>query len=125
MFLQMILGTIPRSIRAGMALVVMLVAIQQGFSDFSQLVLPGASKWKLVLGIFWLIVGLAAVVMFYYFQSVDGEGRGKKYNGLDTLSKAYESQRREKEMKSHVATPAFPNTEMESDQRDKRQDDHS
>lgn len=107
MFIKMILKTIPRSIRAGVALIVALVLLGSGLKAMQQLLVPGEdSKWTVVKCIGGLLFGLVAMVLFYYFQSIDGET--KEFNELDTLNKYQESEREKQKLKDVEITHAYP-----------------
>ena len=85
MFLDMIRAHIPRSWQAGIALVVMVMALGMTFNALGQ-VLTGAdyASWsRLVSG---LIVGLPAAVYFYYVQSKDRRPKSADQIAIETLA---------------------------------------
>jgi hypothetical protein len=107
MFIDMILKTIPRSLRAAAALVVMLICLQQGLTSLQALVTaqdaPPYTAFKFGLAV---LVGTAAAVAFYYFQSVDGKPAAQ-HKELETLNRYHEAERRQQELASHTAKPVF------------------
>jgi len=78
---DMLFKTIPRSLRAGVALVVMLICLQQAFTSLQSLIVPseaGVTAWMIVkLGVA-LLIGIAAAIAFYYFQDVDSQTKTEK-----------------------------------------------
>jgi uncharacterized membrane protein YuzA (DUF378 family) len=108
MFIDMILKTFPRTWQAAVALVVMIVALQQAFMGLQAAVMPDSKLgvWgaiKLVVG---LIVGLAAAVAFYYFQSQAEQKPAGSVDQLEMLNKYHEAQKKEEALR-HTATPVF------------------
>jgi hypothetical protein len=91
MFIEMILKTFPRSLRAAGALVVMVICLQQAFTALQSLLLPDqASAGAVIRFVVTLIVGVAAAIAFYYFQTIDSQPA--KPHEVEILNKHYESQ---------------------------------
>ena len=113
MFIDVILKTIPRSLRAAAALVIMLICLQQGLTSLQVLVTTQnaapyvAFKFGLAL-----LVGIAAAVAFYYFQSIDGRPVAR-HKELETLNRYHEAERQQQKLASHTATPVFSSHEGE------------
>ena len=92
MFIEMILKTIPRSLRAAVALIVMLSALWTVYNMLPAMLVMGEVSFGRVAGFgLGLIIGIAATILFYYFQSVDGEPEGP-HKQLETLNKYYEAE---------------------------------
>lgn len=103
MFMHMLRAHIPRSLRAGVALVVMVAAYMISFNALSQIVTDAtAMVWVKFLG--GLIVGIPATICFYMFQAQDGSVKSWEQIQAETLAHAAE----EKSHKQVVATPAYP-----------------
>jgi hypothetical protein len=107
MFMDMLSKTIPRSWRAAIALLVTLLAFGRGLSAIQVLVVPDSDKSGLFVSILALIIGIVAMIAFFYFQSIDGEP--KKYNELETLNKYYQREQH----KQAIAKPVFSSHEGE------------
>jgi len=91
MFLQMILKTIPRSFRAGVALVFLMILMGVGLSALKELATSKtADAWVAARAIGGLILGAVAGVFFYYYQARDE--KPAEYNELETLSKYHEAE---------------------------------
>lgn len=102
----MILKTIPRSIRAGVALFLVFVCFYGGLKALQQILVPGEdSLWVQFQCYGGLIVGVGAVIAFYYFQSVDGNGGG--YSELDTLTRYHQAEREKQKMQKTEITHAY------------------
>jgi hypothetical protein len=100
--------TIPRSIRAGIALVVSIVLFSAGLDGLQALVAPGGhSGMDTLKCIGGLLIGTIATVIFYYFQALDGEGSGKGYSEIETLNSYQQSQKEEERYKNVDITPAY------------------
>lgn len=114
----MILKTIPKSLRAGVALFVVFVCFYGGLQAFQQLLLPGDdSFWVVAKCVGGLIIGVIAIVFFYYFQSVDGSG--SKYSEIDTLSKYHQTEREKQKLSNVEITHAYDFDKESSDQEEK------
>ncbi len=113
MFIEMILKTIPRSLRAAIALIVMLFSLQQAFLALQVLILPGddgaGPVVKFVVG---FLIGTVAGGAFYYFQSIDDQPTGS-HKSLETLNTYHEAEREEQRLRAAKATPVFSNHEGE------------
>ncbi len=104
MFIEMILKTFPRSLRAAGALVVMVICLQQAFTSLQTLLLPDqVSGGAIVRFVVTLIIGVAAAIAFYYFQTVDGQTT--KPHEVEILNKHYETQPHSQY--KGTATPVF------------------
>lgn len=103
MFFNMIRAHIPRSLRAGVALAVMVVAISVAFGALVQIAAkPSGSDWvKLVFG---LLFGIPATVCFYVFQAQDGTVKSFEQIQVETLARAGEA----KKIQQPTATPTYP-----------------
>lgn len=103
MFFNMIRAHIPKSLRAGVALVVMVVAISVAFGALVQIAAkPSGSDWaKLVFG---LLLGIPAAICFYMFQAQDGSVKSLEQIQVETLARAGET----KKNQQPTATPAYP-----------------
>jgi hypothetical protein len=106
MFIEMLLKTWPRNWRAAVALVVLLSCLSRGLTTVSALVMPGKDDvGSVILGLVALVVGLAAAVAFYYFQS--NGNSPQRYSELETLDKYHQAER----YKHAKATPVFSSHE--------------
>lgn len=87
MFFDMLRAHIPKSLRAGVALAVMVVALFSAFSALPALAAntPGKSWLQLVAG---LLIGIPALVCFYYFQGKDGQPKSLDGITIETLAEA-------------------------------------
>ncbi len=102
MFIEMILKTFPRSLRAAGALVVMVICLQQAFTTLQTLLLPDqASGGAAIRFVITLVIGGAAALAFYYFQTIDSQPA--KPHEVEILNRHYESHNQHKGM----ATPVF------------------
>ncbi len=107
MFIDMILKTIPRSIRAAIALVVMLISLQQAFTGLQALILPGDDgAGVLVEFLLELVMGILAGAAFYYFQAIDDQPAVQD-KSLETLNNYHEAEREEQRLRAVKATPVF------------------
>jgi len=90
MFLQMILKTIPRSVRAAVALVALILLMGIGLSALKEMATSKtAGAWVAIRAIGGLFLGAVAGVFFYYYQERDE--KPAEYNELETLSKYHEA----------------------------------
>lgn len=103
MFFNMIRAHIPKSLRAGVALVVMVVAISMIFNTLSLIIdKPSAGVWlKLALG---FVVGIPATICFYMFQAEDGNIKTLEQIQVETLARTGA----EKSYQKTTGTPAYP-----------------
>ncbi len=107
MFIDMILKTIPRSLRAVVALIVMVVSIQQAFTALQTLLLPGSgSVGDVIRFTACLVFGVVAAGFFYYYQSLDSVSNGS-HQSLETLNAYHEAKNREQRIAENRATPVF------------------
>lgn len=107
MFIDMILKTIPRSLRAGVALLVMLVALSAANNALAPLLVPGGDGIGTVLTfVFGFIIGLVAAGYFYYFQSIDG-GEPGAHKPLETLNETHIADQRRQRIENAKAAPVF------------------
>ncbi len=84
----------------------MLGCLWQAYTTLTRILLAESVSAGTIAGfVIVLIVGLAATVIFYYFQSADREK--KNYNSLETLNTYHEAEQREKKLKENKATPVF------------------
>ena len=117
MLIDMILKTWPRSLRAGVALVVMIVSLQQAFVGLQGLLLPDQGSSLVVIKfVVALIVGVTATIAFYYFQSVDD--RSAKPHEVEILHKYQQSQPHDRY--KGTATPVFSSHQGELKPDDKK-----
>lgn len=70
--LRILPSLIPKSFRAGVALVVTLVAFPFGLNELVYVLVGEAGVWTILRCVLGFIIGGIAGVVFYYFQSVDG-----------------------------------------------------
>lgn len=112
MFIDMILKTIPRSIRAGVALVLTFMFLGAGFNELSTLLSADKpSLWLTVKCVGGLLLGSAAAICFYYFQAQDG-GNGH-YSDLPTLNRHYKDEQARQRIEGAEVTPVFSSHEGE------------
>lgn len=103
----MILKTIPRSLRAGVALVALIIFLGTGLSSLRQLLIPGDdSVWIVIKCIGGILIGSLAAGIFYYFQTID-QGVSS-YGGLETLSKYHQDEQSRQLQEKVKIKPAYP-----------------
>lgn len=108
MFGDMFLKTIPRSLRAAVALVVALICLGGAANRFPAIFLGlDPSPMSIVILVLSIVVGIPAMITFYYFQGLDGNTDTKRPQDLEVLHRAHlDNEKRER--LSQGATPAFP-----------------
>jgi hypothetical protein len=104
MFIDMILKTIPRSWRAAVALVGLLLGSGVLLSALQQLVTPGAGAGAVVKFLLGLVTTVPAAICFYYFQFKDSQARA--YSDLEVLNSAYKNEQAAKQVPK--IEPAWP-----------------
>jgi len=81
---------IPKSIRAGIVLVITLVAFPIGLNELTNVLLEQAGAWATAKCVLGLLIGGIAGVTFYYFQAIDG--KPKVGSGLEIISQYHKDQ---------------------------------
>lgn len=108
MFFSWIVRTIPRSIRAFLALLVMLGSLSLLFSALQGLFVPSdaASRTTVIKLIVGLVIGLPATGVFYYFQTMD-ERKRHGHDRLEILNRYAESDKERRIYADSTAKPVF------------------
>lgn len=89
--LRILSSLIPKSVRAGVALAITLVALPVGLNELSNVLLEQASAWGMIRCIAGIVIGAVAGVTFYYFQGVDAK---TKAGDLEIISQYHKDHRR-------------------------------
>lgn len=120
MFFEMIRKTIPHSLRAFIALLVMVFSITMLYNGLTGMFVANASKDALISFIIGLIVGLPATAAFFYFQAEDQ--RAIKDGRLEILNAHAKRAQREHYQATIVTTnqPDHPVTHSENSPHQKR-----
>lgn len=103
----MLFKAIPRSFRAGVALVLLFIFLPMGLQALGELIVPGEhSVWLVIRCVGGLLIGVVAGITFYYFQETDGNlGKG---TGLDTVHSYHKDRLEEERLRKAKVTPAYP-----------------
>lgn len=114
MFLDFIQKLIPNSLKAGAALVAVLLFLPLGLSGFSQLLIGQSTPFETVKTLVLLVVGFAAGVVFYYFQAKDGSPSSD--DGMEILHRHYKDQQDSQRLRdAQASVPKFPGEEDTTD----------
>jgi hypothetical protein len=82
---------IPKSLRAGIALAVLVICLPAGLVKLSNVVIGQASTLDVIQCLGGLVVGGVAGVVFYYFQETDGRSEVKD---LEIISQYHKDNKR-------------------------------
>jgi hypothetical protein len=87
MYFDLLKTHIPKSLRAAVALVVMVLALGGSFLAVPSLLVPGAPTgrvWaQIIIG---MAIGIPAACCFYYFQSIDAKSKDTRQIEIETLA---------------------------------------
>lgn len=89
--LRILSSLIPKSVRAGIALVVTLIFFSAGMHALTDVILNQASAWTVARCVVGIIVGSIAGLVFYYLQEMDGK---PKQGDLEIISQYHKDHQR-------------------------------
>lgn len=107
MLIGMLFNAIPRSFRAGVALLVTFICLPAGFQALGMILASEQrSAWLILRCIGGLVTGAIAGVVFYYLQIKDASP--ETYHSLETMHAYYKDRSELKKQEPAGISPAYP-----------------